>query len=74
MNPFLASALMLILRWLQFIATKDTLDVQTRAIHALALLDDNKRMGAALANRSLASHGMSEDVQPSDTVLGKKVM
>lgn len=70
MNPFLASAIMLIIRYLNFIAANQLLSNEPikRLIEFNALLDDSERFTHQLSHHCLASHEMSDDT--SD----KKVM
>lgn len=71
MNPFLASAIILILRWLQFIAANQVLPNNTLLIRELQLdnlLDDSQRFSNQLSDHCLSAHQMS------DSNSDKKVM
>lgn len=63
MNPYLSSAIMLILRWLQLIAANQVLQNQPpmqRELMLNQLIDDSKHFGDRLSNYTLNYHGMTD--------------
>jgi hypothetical protein len=65
MNPFLASGLILILRWLQFIASQQVFQADKTVNTDLwrkfdEMLEDTKRFSDRLSNYCVASHAMSD--------------
>jgi len=62
-NPYLSSAIMLILRWLQFIAANQVLQGQRpleRELMLSQLVDDSKGYADRLSNYTLNYHSMSD--------------
>jgi len=70
LNPFLATAIMLILRYLNFIVANQLIANEPikRLIEFNALLDDSERFSHRLSDHCLASHEMD------DSNSDKKVM
>jgi hypothetical protein len=67
MNPFIASGILLILRWLQFLGSRKILgDFPEQARILAGLLDDTQRYSDRLTAFSLAEHQMTDT--------GKQVM
>jgi hypothetical protein len=68
MNPFLASGIILILRWLQFIASQQVLDrslIESAALLS-GMLEETKHYTESLSNYCVTEHAMSDT--------GKQVM
>lgn len=65
MNPFLASGIILILRWLQYIASQQAFRAD-KTVNAETwlkfgeMLEDTKRFSDRLSNYCVASHAMSD--------------
>lgn len=62
MNPFLASGIILILRWLQFIASYIILkpNLIEGSAGCIALIEDTKRYSDSLSTYCVTSHSMSD--------------
>lgn len=61
MNPFLASGLILILRWLQHIACKEVLSIEERSRIQIGLLDETAAFSQRLTDFTLQSNEMSSN-------------
>lgn len=62
MNPFLASGIILILRWLQFIASQQILgrSLTESALMLTGMLEETKRYSDSLSSYCIAEHKMSD--------------